>query len=135
MGFRKLVQKVEAFKYLGVWLDRKMRGNVQLERVREKAEEWAGRTEWMSRVNGQIEVECGRLIWELLAHPSLEHAAGVWWTGGKVANRKLEAVQERVGRKLLGASRTVAGAAIREDLGWKRLEERREEKKVLYGRR
>ena len=70
-----------------------------------------------------------------MARPSLEHAASVWWTGGKVANRKLEAVQERVGRKLLGASRTVAGAAIREDLGWKRLEERREEKKVLYGRR
>ena len=80
-----------------------MRGNVQLERMREK--EWAGRTEWMSRVNGQIEVECGRLIWELLVHPSLEHAASVWCTGGKVANRKLEAVQERVGRKLLGASR------------------------------
>ena len=52
----------------------------------------------MSRVNGQIEVERGRLIWELLARPSLEHAVSVWWTGGKVANRKLEAVQERVGR-------------------------------------
>ena len=59
MGFRKLVQKVEAFKYLGIWLDQKMRGNVQMERVREKAEEWTGRTEWMSHVNGQIEVERG----------------------------------------------------------------------------
>ena len=28
----------------------------------------------MSRVNGQIEVERGRLVWELLAHSSLEHA-------------------------------------------------------------
>jgi len=86
----------------------------------------------MSRVNSQIEVECGRQIWELLAHPSLEHAGGE--DRGTVANRKLEAVQERVGRKLLGASRTAAGAAIRGDLGRKRLEERREEK-VLYGRR
>ena len=51
------MEEVTAFKYLGVWLDRKMRGNVQMERMREKAEEWAGRTEWMSRVNGQIEVE------------------------------------------------------------------------------
>ena len=63
---------------------------------------------------------------------SIEHAGGQ--DRGKGTNRKLEAVQERVGRKLLGASRTVAGAAIRGDLGWKRLEERREEK-VLYGRR
>ena len=84
----EVMEEVEAFKYLGVWLDRKMKGNVQFERMREKAEEWAGRTEWMSRVNGQIEVERGRQIWELLARPSLEHAASVWWTGGKVANRK-----------------------------------------------
>ena len=32
-------------------------------------------------------------------------------------------------------SRTVAGAAIRGDPGWKRLQEKKEEKKVLYGRR
>ena len=30
-----------------------------------------------SIVNGQIEVERGRLVWKLLAHPSLEHAASV----------------------------------------------------------
>lgn len=67
-------------------------------------------------MDGQIEVEQGRLVWELLAHPSLEHAASVWWTGGKVASKKLETVQDRVGRKLLGASRSVAGAAVRGDL-------------------
>ena len=55
------MEEVIAFKYLGVWLDRKMRGNVQMERMREKAEEWVGKTEWMSRVNGQIAVERGRV--------------------------------------------------------------------------
>ena len=103
--------------------------------MREKAQEWAGRAEWMSRVNGQIEVEQGRLVWELLARPSLEHAVSVWWTGEKVAHKRLEAVQDGVGRKLLGASRSVAEVAVRGDLGWKKIEERREEKKVLYGRR
>ena len=33
------MEAVTAFKYLGVWLDQKMRGNVQMERMREKAEE------------------------------------------------------------------------------------------------
>ncbi len=42
------------------------------------------------------------------------------------------ATQERMGRKLLGAGRAVAGAAIWGDLGWKKLEERRVEKKILY---
>ena len=39
---------------IGVWLDWKLRENVQMKRIREKAEEWTGKTEWMSGVNGQI---------------------------------------------------------------------------------
>ena len=41
----------------------------------------------------------------------------------------------RVGRRLLGASSTVAGVAVQGDLGWKKLDERREGTKVLFGRR
>ena len=108
------MEEVKVFKYLGLWFDRGMRGNVQVEKMAEMAEEWAGK---MSRKDGQVEVERGRLVWELLARPGLEHAAEVWsswWPGGKSVNRKLEAVQERIGRRLQGASRTVAGAACSE---------------------
>jgi len=49
-------------------------------------------------------VERGRLVWELLARPSLEHAAEIWWPGGNAASKKL---QDKVGRQLLGVSRTV----------------------------
>ena len=31
---------MEVFKYLGVWFDREVRGNVYLEKMREKAEKW-----------------------------------------------------------------------------------------------
>ena len=34
---------MKAFTYLSVWLDQKMKGNVQMDRMREKAEEWVGR--------------------------------------------------------------------------------------------
>ena len=40
-----------------------------------------------------------------------------------------------VGRRLLGASNTVAGVAVQGDLGWQKLEERREEMKLLFGKR
>ena len=70
-----------------------------------------------------------------MARPGLEHAAEVWWPGGKTAGKRLEAVQDRLGRRLLGASRTVAGEAICGEMGWRKFEERREEKKMLYGRR
>ena len=33
----------------------------------------------------------------------------------------------KMGRRLLGASNTVAGVAVQGDLGWRKLEERREE--------
>jgi len=35
----------------------------------------------------------------------------------------------------LGASRTVTGATVQGDLGWRELEERREAKTLLYGKR
>ena len=41
------------------------------------------------------------------------------------------AAQMRVGRRLLGATNTVA---VQGDLGWRKLEERREEMKVLSGK-
>ena len=97
------MEEVESFKYPGVWFDQRMRGNVQLEKMVEQAEEWAGKIEWMARVDGELEAE--------------EHAAEVWWPGGKTVGKRLEAVQDRLGRRLLGASRTVAGEAIRGKMG------------------
>jgi len=35
---------------------------VELEKMKEKAEEWAGKTEWMSRKDRQIEMGRGRLV-------------------------------------------------------------------------
>ena len=81
----------------------------------EKAEEWMRKIEWMSRLNGVVEIDRGRFIWELLARPAIEHAAKVWWVGGKVVRRKLE---ERVGRRLLMSGPTVAGVAARGEFGW-----------------
>ena len=74
--------------------------------------------------------ERGRLVWEL---PDIERPA-VWWTEENAAKRELEAVQERMDRRLLRTSITVARAAVRGDLGWRKLE-RREEKKLLFRKR
>ena len=91
------------------------------------------RVTWRSRVNEQVEVDRGRKVWELLARPSMEYAAEVWWTGGQSACRKLELSQMKMGRRLLGASNTVAGVAMQGNLGWRKLEERREE--MMSGKR
>ena len=71
----------------------------------------------MARVDGELEIE--------------EHAAEVWWPGGKTVGKRLGAVEDRLGKRLLGASRTVAGEALCGEIEWRKLEERREEKKML----
>ena len=38
----------------------------------------------------------------------------------------------RVGRRLLVTSNTIVGMAVQGDLGWRKLEERREEMKVFF---
>ena len=88
--------------------------------MRETAENWGGggggggggegaRIGCMSRVNGEMEVDRGRPIWELLARPFLEHASEVWWAGGKATCNSLKTIQENIGRKLVGASRQLQG--------------------------
>ena len=59
----------------------------------------------------------------------------VRWYGECSTFRKLESAQMRVGRRLLGASNRVAEVAMQGDLGWRKLEERGEEIKVLFGKR
>ena len=74
-----------------------------------------------------------KVVWELLARPSLEHTASVWWTGGKIVSKKLEADQDRVSKKVLGASgrcRCARRPRMEEARGPKKGEE-----KMLYGRR
>ena len=118
-----------------MWFDRKLRGNVHLEKMVNKVEEWVGKVMCMSRVNRQVEGDRGLMAWALIRKLSVAHAAEVWWSGWCSACSKLESTQMRDGRILLGASNTVEGVAVQGDLGWWKLEERREEIKVLFGKR
>ena len=50
--------------------------------------------------------------------------------------RQLARTLKKIKRSLAGnwyGSSTVVGVAVRGDLGWKKLEERREENKLLFG--
>ena len=50
----------------------------------------------MSRVNGQVEVDRGWMVWELIGRQSVKYAAEVWWSGGLSTCRRLESAQMRV---------------------------------------
>ena len=64
------MEEIEEFKY--VWVDRKLRGNVQLEKMAKIAEERIGRVTWMSRVNEKVGAS---------SETKYGVCTEVWWTG------------------------------------------------------
>ena len=67
-------------------------------------------------VNGVMETERGAVGWETMGLPNVNYAAEVRWNGREAQQRRLDAVQEQVGRKLLGGSRSVASCVVMGDL-------------------
>ena len=43
-----------------MWFERKLRGNVHLEKMANKAEKLVGKVMWITRVKEQVEVDRGR---------------------------------------------------------------------------
>ena len=64
----------------------------------------------------------------------MEYAALVWWTGGCSACRKLKSAQMKTGRRLLGASNTVAGVAVQGNLGWEEAGGKEGRDEVMFGK-
>ena len=89
----KEMEETEEFKYLGVWMDAKLKGNTH-------AVEANQRVGWIGRVNGVMETERGAAIWESMGLPTVNFAVEVSWKGTKAQQKKLDAVQEQVGRKI-----------------------------------
>ena len=104
-----------------MWVDRKLCNNDRLEMAK-RAEEWIGKVTWMSRVNGQVDVDGGRMVWELLARPSMVYAAQVWWTRGCTAQEAGVGTDES--RYVIVRSKQYrARVAVQGGLGWRKLEE------------
>ena len=58
----KEMEETEEFKYLGVWMDAKLKGSTHMEKRIERAVEANQRVGWMGRVNGVMETERGTAI-------------------------------------------------------------------------
>ena len=75
----KEVEEHEEFKYLGVWMDAKLKGSTHMEKRIERAVEANQRLGWMGRVNGVMEAERGAAIWESMGLPAANFAIEVSW--------------------------------------------------------
>ena len=69
-----------------------------------------------------MEPERGAAVWEL---PTVCFGDEVHWLGSKCFQRRLDSVQVQVGRKVLGASWSVAFCAVRGERVWRSMAEER----------
>lgn len=77
-----------------------------------KAEKYKRLVGWLGKVNGVMETEQGKVIVEFVCTFELDYGAEVAWRGSRALRSKLESCQVRMGKKLAGSSRTVAGCAV-----------------------
>ena len=70
---------------------------------------------------GEEDIEAGTVIWEVVCKSVLEYGSEVWACPSLDSERKLEQVQERAERAILGLSWRFPRVAIRGDMGGARL--------------
>ena len=126
LGFEQL-EVVNQFKYLGVdfqnnlsWKDHKIR-------IAKKAH---SRIAVVNKAIAEgLTTETGEKLWTAMIRPILEYGAEIWGGG-----RWLEAEQimRKVGRILLGLSRTANNEVVQGELGWWKMEGRRDFIRLKY---
>ena len=63
----------------------------------------------------------GLTMWEVVCKPVLNYGAEVWACSSKTDEQRLERIQNRAGRRILGLSWRFHGVVVRGELGWRKL--------------
>jgi hypothetical protein len=126
-----VVEEVEVFKYLGVELALNGKWTVVGERLRKKGEAVGNLLTGLGGVCQGMGMRMKRRLWEVLGVPVMGYGSEVWEVG-KGEAEKMEKVQRRVGRQVLGCSQLVADVVVRGELGWVQLKARRDEMKLRF---
>ena len=67
----------------------------------------------------------GLVVWQVAARPVVEYGSEVWACSSEHSEQKLEVLQKRVGRALIGVSWRFPGVVVRGDLGLEKMKYRR----------
>lgn len=126
------LKEVDEYKYLGVWMNRQATGHAHVEHLLEKAASLHGLARKAKFWRGGEDVEAGIVMWEAACGPKLNYGSEVWACSSKREEDRLEQVQERGGRVILGVSWRFPGVVVRGDLGWAKLRADRHKRALGY---
>lgn len=126
---KSLIRQESSYKYLGVELDTRLSQEDFRQRVVAKARGNVSKVWRMGMQYGSLSVKAGVNLYEALVRSVLEYGAVV----GKSASwEEAERVQREMGRRILRCHGKTTNEAVLGELGWWRLQTRREFLKLKY---
>ena len=126
-----VLEVVDRHSYLGIEISQEGIGSSDQRKINEtKARQMTGRI--MSAGSREInKYDHGRILWKSMAVPHCLYGTEI--TNYRVENmRKLEMIQNSMGRWCLGASKCTATEAIRGEMGWSTFKERIGKEKLCF---
>ena len=124
-----MLENVESYKYLGIEFTRKREYKEYKKKIQGKARRKAYLVRAVCRNVRNISMEVLNTLWTALVRPILEYGAEVWgfkkWEGA-------EKIQKRMGRFILGHRWNSSIDAMKGELEWWSLQERRDLLRMKY---
>ena len=117
------INNVESVKYLGVYIDRELKWNIQIEHMCSKIGKMIG---FLGRLRYFVSESILRIIYTSIILPHFDYADVVWQSASKKYLNLMQKLQNRAGRIILKINpySHVSTAHIHDILKWKKLDVR-----------
>ena len=99
---KEVIKEVDEYKCLGVWINRQAMGHNHINHLVGRAvglQNLARATKFWRK---EEDIKAGLTIWEVACKPALNYGAEVWACSSKADEVRLEQIQDRAGRRVLG---------------------------------
>jgi hypothetical protein len=111
-----LIEQVSEFKYLGIWLDSKVKFSTHISKVAAKISSKLG---LLSRIRHFLPMKQRKMMFNALVLPHFDYAASVWCNTSQKHLNTLILLHKRAGRLLLEVPRDTPTEWVYANLGWK----------------
>ena len=124
-----IIESVPSQKCLGVDLDNRLLFDICIENLCKKICSGIGA---LRRIKPFVPLRPLKMLYNALIQPYFDYCSALWDTCGKVYKDKLQKLQNRAGRVIIGARFDVSSANVLEDLQWSTLDVRRDRLKSVF---
>lgn len=115
------IERVDNLKYLGVILDDKLSFNDHVDYTIRKAAQKLG---VICRINSFLDVGSKIMLYKAIVASHFEYCPSVLFLANRRQKRRMQKIQNKSMRLILGCHRTTSSATMRECLQWMNVEER-----------